>query len=233
MKDITEVFEEIINALVFKFNCKEVVVNGSNFILKTCNTYWLRPMKEITIATYKYKIVALDINKSITVSPISHTQTPVASTEMFDIVKPTYRHGTARAINTELTTIKQKDKTPFVWLYELFSERINTDAESVIGLSSPVRMFIFDEANPKDMLTENHYSDVIRPMKQLAKEIIKHINTNQSKYQEILNYEVINLAGWGEFNGFLGNEKKVLDEEWSGLEMKFDIEINKTCLNCN
>lgn len=232
MKDITEIVKDVIDLLDYKFVCNEVVVNGDNFVLGTCKTYWLRAGKRIVINGFDYEIVSVSINNSITVNPINHIDVPTTG-ELFDIPKPTYRHGTARAINEELTNMD--GKTPFVWLYEVLTEKINKDPLIEVGLECDVRLFLFDDANISDWYTENHYEVVIRPLKELAEQIILVINSDLENFQELLTYSLTYLPNWGEFNGMKGNTVKIFDEQWSGVEMSFTLVVNKssTCDNCN
>lgn len=226
MQDITKIFGQILSNITYQFECTASVPSGTNFILYTNNTYWLRPEKWLVIGGKNYKIIALTINESITVQPIGHNTAPSIGV-LFTIPPPVYKHGTARAINSELTTIEQIDKTPFVWLFELLREKVIVDSESTIDLEAEIRLFIFDEANPSDMLTEDHYADVIRPLKQLAETIVAYINAESGLYSEVLEYEIMGLPDWGEFNEMKGNESRIFDELWSGLEMRFTLQILK------
>lgn len=231
MKDITEIVGNIVSSLTFQFECLAVIPISGGFELTTTNTYWLRPDKLITISGSEYKIISIVINDRITVKPISHLNTPTTGL-IFNIPLPTYRHGTAIAINAELSTIKQNDKTPFVWLYETFEETRNYNDEDNVGLTANVRLFLFDESNAGSIITEKHYSDVIRPLKQLAEEIVGFINANPVLYQEVETASITGLPDWGEFNEMRGFEGKIFDENWSGIEIRFELNVNKeNCLD--
>lgn len=231
-KDTPEIIKEIIDSLEFKFNCLSVTPSGGNFILATENTYWLRPIKRITIAGKKYSIESIVIDESITVKPIGHNIAPLTG-EIFDIQKPFFRHGTARKINEEISKINPKDKLPFVWLYELVKDRIITDKESRIGIECEARIFIFDESNPEGMNTEDHYNDVIRPLRNLAREINTYIDSKPGKYLPLEFYDIIYLPDWGQFNNFKGMDGKIFDEKWSGLQVDFNLSVKKNVLCCS
>lgn len=231
MKDITEIVKDLLNSLDFQFNAETVTPVGNDFVLTTCNTYWLRPMKTIVIGGNNYLIKSIVINQSITLTPIGHLIPPTTGL-IFSITKPTYRHGTARAINAELVTILQKEKTPFAWLVELIEETRDYDVESVIGLTSQVQLLLFDEANPENMFTENHYSDIIRPLKQLADELVSKINNNTKNFLPVKEVNITGLPDWGALSQS-GFEKRIFDEKWSGIQLKFELVVNKEFICCD
>lgn len=236
-KDITEIVADLVALLTFEFNAKTSTPDGLNFVLETCNTYWLRPCKNVTInilgTDYLYKIKSIVIDESITLTPIGHTQDPETG-DLFTIPAPLFRHGTARAINSELTQIHQKDKAPLIWLFEVIEENYKGAKTDPIERETPLRLFFFDEADPKNMLTEDHYTEVIRPLRNLVFSLIDKIAANPGLFDSQTDNKIVYLPDWGEFNTVKGFEKKILDEQWSGLELRKTLKVfkNKVCKPC-
>jgi hypothetical protein len=233
-KDITEIIADLVSLLTFEFNAKSSTPDGLNFVLETCNTYWLRPCKSVIIKIggidYLYKIEALTIDESITLAPVGHTQDPGIG-DIFTIPAPLFRHGTAKAINEELTQIKQKNKAPFIWLFEVIEENYIGDNKDPLERETPIRLYFFDEADPNNMLTENHYTEVIRPLRNLVFSFINKIVSNPGLFDHKTDNKLLYLPDWGEFNSVKGFEKKILDENWSGIELKKALKIFKKT-NC-
>lgn len=236
-KDITEIVADLVALLTFEFNAKSSTPDGLNFVLETCNTYWLRPCKKVTIniggTDYIYKIEAIEIDESITLKPVGHSQDPGVG-KLFTMPAPLFRHGTARQINSELTKIKQKNKAPFIWLYEVIEEDYKGDKKDPLERETPIRLFFFDEADPNNMVTEDHYNEVIRPLRNLVFEFINKIVSNTGLFDSETNNKIVYLPDWGQFNTVKGFEKKILDENWSGIELKKTLRIfkNKVCKPC-
>ena len=236
-KDITEIVADLVSLLTFEFNAKSSTPDGLNFVLETCNTYWLRPCKSVTIKIggldYLYKIEALTIDESITLKPIGHTQDPGPG-DLFTIPAPLFRHGTARKINTELTKIKQRNKAPFIWLFEVIEETYKGSKQDPLERETPLRLFFFDEADPNNMLTEDHYTEVIRPLRNLVFAFIDKIKANPGLFDPETENKIGYLPDWGQFNSVKGFEKKIIDENWSGIELKKTLKIfkNKVCKPC-
>ena len=235
MKDITEIVEDLVNSLDFTFVADLSTFDNDNFLLTTKNTYWLTLGQKITIniagQDYVYKIVSLKINEYIILKPTLQGTPQPPEGELFAIPKPTYRHGTAMAINEELSTLQDDDKRLFFWLYgvngETFAEAIDSSIERI----TPIRVFIFAESYPEQWTTEDHYTNVIRPLSQLFLAFRNAIKNNESLFTDIQDFEQIYLPNWVEFN-LLGSssanksfEARIFDEDWSGIEGRTTLNI--------
>jgi len=234
-KDITEIVGDLVESLNFKFESTlttMLVVDGVNlYRLDTCNSYWLTVGTKFTIdisgTDYEFKIQEVVINEYILLLPSLDTIPTIPIGEIFDIPKPTYRHGTARAINEELSVTDQDEKRLFLWLFETVEENIIADTSSPLEKTASVRLFIFAEANTTDWFTENHYNGVIRPLKQLYKELRVKIKADRLTFGELEDFKETGLADWGEFNNLKGYEPRVFDELWSGLEGRTMLNIQR------
>ena len=239
MKDVTEIVRDLVDSLDFMFNAEtsEVVQHKGKdaYKLSSCNTYWITDCTKVTIniagTDYVYKVVDLMVDEYITLQPTLESSPPVPTGDLFPIGKPTFRHGTARAVNTELTKIQQKDKRLFLWLYGVVTEDHIVDTSSLHQRESPVKMFVFAEANSKDWWTEDHYAKVIRPLKSIFVEMRKKIDKSD-QFGRPENFSETNLPDWGEFNDIKGFEGKILDEDWSGIQGKTLLKIINKCKNC-
>lgn len=233
-KDIAAIVAELIAKLTFTFEGKTSTPNGTNFVLTTCDTFWLTACNTriYDIGGFNYSIVNVTLNESITVKPINHTTDP-GDGATFTIPAPLFRHGTPGAINTELD--KLKGETPFVWLFEVIREKFNGDPLSPIERETPVRLFIFDDARPEDWHTEDHYNNVIRPLRQFFDRLVSQVIAEPGLFDKLTSYEIINLPDWGQFNSSKGFVKKIFDKEWSGIELNTTLKIFKqqNCKDCN
>ena len=234
MKLITEIVGEIVDSLNFTFEAESVVVEGNNYRLNTCNTYWLTKCDKVVIATFNYEIIEVVLNESILVKPSLQSNPAPTPGLLFPIPKPTYRYGTARAINAELSKISDTDKKLFFWLYGVSKETFISDKSSIFERESPIRVFIFATADPDNWFTNDHFDIVINQLAQLFNAFRDKIENNTKDFGNIQDFEYIYLPDWGKLIENTGFTAKIFDEQWSGIEGQTTLNIKKpNCKECN
>jgi len=231
-KLIHKIIEELVDSLDYKFDALTSVIEDDSYRLTACYTYWLTLGYKITIniggTDYDYTIKEIELNESILLEPCISGNPQPGTGEIFDIPKPTYRHGTARAINEELTQVSQNDKRLFFWLYEVQEETFFDDPNLMLERDSPVRMFLFAESDIENWNTDEHYTYVICPLAQLFDKLREKIKESSLFNEDYQPFRYIYLPNWGEFNAMKGFSTKIFDEQWSGIECRTTLKIDRS-----
>lgn len=231
IKGIDRIIEDLVNKLNFSIEINNVTINSSQYTINTCNTYWIRPCNTVVINGLNYKIVSIVKDESILLEAVGHTIDLVIG-DIIPVKKPLFKHGTARAMNVELSKIIQKDKTPLIWLYEITQEKYIKNEGQFVKKEVPVRLFFFDESDTKNWNTSDHYINIIEPLENLVYELTKLISNDEGSFDDT-EHTVIKLPDWGQFNQIKGFESRIFDELWSGIELQKVIKIKESpCTVC-
>ena len=226
MIDTVKILEDYIATLDATLTPTGWTVNGDSTTIETCNTYWLSKGCYVTIDGQEYKIIDFVQNEYITISGTPTEQS-------FLIPAPKFFHGTYRRVNQELQDITGptawKDKFPMIYLYEIFNETYNVDQTTPIDWTASVRLFFFQETDIEDFSVSDDYSKIIRPMRSLTNEFLKDIVSEKSEQFEPLerDYQIINWADFGKFDGNKGSVKALINENVSGIELRIDLPVKK------
>jgi hypothetical protein len=142
-------------------------------------------------------------------------------------------HGTVKETNITLTK-RQFDtqKTPLVYLLEIFSERFNEDVDEFERVSD-LRLFFLTHANFEEWEVDDFYANSIKPMQRLTQHFIDTLN-KQVRVQQIRDYELTNLSRFGVYVNNKGFESTLFEDKLSGVELRISLELRKPtdCSGC-
>jgi len=225
---MTQEITNIVGQLVSQINGEihgEYDINIPAFY--TCDTKWARVGKIVyDQSANQYQITKVDVDVSIQLIPIGHTNEP---TDILYLTSPFWITGTKLATNAEWSKAEKSlmKKTPLAWLLEVIRLR-KYGRDSVIEFESDLRMFFLDETNATQYYTSDHRENVVFPMERLALEFIKQIENNRN-FQTIDQYDIVTFSRFGveRENGMFQN---VLDANLSGVELR--ITLTKFKENC-
>jgi len=228
-KQTVDIIGDFVNDLSSEFIFTSVIDNldGSYTLVSDC-TWWLSINQTHSIDGNDYFIKSFIINESITVIPEGHVIAPSPSS--FTIPPPTYIHGTLKMAGTEVDA--QTDKTilcPFTYLFEIITDRKNTDEESMIDREVDLRIFFLNSVDSASWLTDDHYKYFVDPMQQMVDLLIKNIK-NSKLFTDLIRHECTPLINVSEEGT---QEKAVFDCNLSGIELKIFAEIREdlSCVN--
>ena len=224
-----DIIRGIVNSLTANFVVSDVVSNvDGTFTLGTECTWWTTPQQTYSIDGNDYIITDFLINQYIIVKPVGHAVVPVPTT--FVLAAPTYLHGTLKMAGSEVDA--QTDKTilcPFVYLFEIITERKNNDEESMIDREVELRLFFLNSVNTGDWLTEQHYQYFVAPMQQMVNLFYDKIRNSKLFIDNARHDDttLINVSEQGK------QEKSVFDCNLSGIESRMFAEIREdlSCIN--
>ena len=224
-----DIIGDEVKAMTFPITIKTYVNNGGGLhTLTVCNMYHAQPKKKVSIGgkTYTIKSITPSVHPSCEpgtedVFTVQGDAANITATT-FDLYKPHFFHGTPIAQGTEL---KQKnksvDKTPMVWFYEQFTDKFFEDPMVTPEREIRFRLFFLTQAEPDRWLTDTAYHNAIMPMRRLAENFIAQLKIKQYRFDEKMEYEILNYAKFGVFISDRGMDKKLWHDNLSGCEIAF------------
>ena len=139
------------------------------------------------------------------------------------VPEPVFFGGTIREINAETSEIKRNsDKTPMIYLEPTRNRRRN-DKLNRIRFESPVRLFILDEANFKEWISDDYFTELIDPLEPLLNELIKEIK-KQSQLIDFDEYLSDPVTKFASFDAS-GNLRKYFTDDLGGWSLSFDLRV--------
>lgn len=214
-----KILNELINSTVHTVTVNGIVDNGDNtFTLSTPFTYYLKDNSPIVIDSISYKVVSFVMNESLTLKPLKGT-TPVTATS-FIIPPPTFLHGTPTAANNEYVRTKSN---PFIWVLEFLEADYNNSTDSPVKGTFDFDIFFLTDVPQGDWLVTDHYEKAIYPMNNEIDYFLKILNDRIDLFGDIEGYKVINHVNFGNYVVNKGYDKKIIEANLSGSQLKISI----------
>lgn len=219
--NIIPVFSWIVSQMCPIVEIDAIVVDGDNWRIDTCNTYWLRKRKVITITGVEYTIVSFVINESITVSGPS-----IPTGTWFQITAPEFCHGSRRKVNEERD--EQIDVTSeFVYL-PIPLVRENRQYDSEVVYTAQVKPICIADYDEEYDTIEDQQRDVIEPMNAMVDVLLQVIDDNEDKFsqdeEDIADVERYEWMNFGDPT-IWGKDKLIFEGRLSGVEARFDLNV--------
>lgn len=229
MKDVSEIFEQIVNDIDCTINIDSLSVVNGKLRIFTCDTKWIRVGKKVSgkvlDGSVKYAFVTalvddtyFDIDNVNIVSDIQAT-------------KPTAMFGTRTATNNEwnLKTYNLLDKTPIIWCLELVNEK-HYGAESSLERDFDMRIFFLDETDILNYVTKDHRLQVVKPMNKLAYAFKSVIDKNML-FKRIAEFNLLGFSRFGT-ESVTGMIENILDANLSGSSIQLSLTKYKESCKC-
>lgn len=229
MKDVSEIFEQIVNAIDSNININSLSIVNGKLRVFTCDTKWIRVGKKVSgkilDGTVKYAFVTnvvvdtyFDIDNVNIVSDISAT-------------KPTAMFGTRTATNNEwnLKTYNLLDKTPIIWCLELVNEK-HYGTESSLEREFDMKIFFLDETDILNYVTKDHRTQVVKPMTALAYAFKEVIDKNML-FKRIIDFNLLGFSRFGT-ESVTGMIENILDANLSGVSLQLNLQKYKESCKC-
>ena len=218
---------DIVRTIIDKLPRELKIINVVDSTLFVCETTgWLTIGKVISINALEYKINSIENNVSLTVEPFNHS-TPVAldTTEVIQH-EITYFHGKPSSVNNEYSLKDEytRNKTPFSWVYENY-EYTGEDTESAFAAEfNGIRIFFLDWTKVQEWNNDEHNKYVIKPMENLAKMVVAYIKEDYS-FRRPENYRIKPHTRFGVDRTNKGDDKKIINEDLSGVELNISLQL--------
>jgi hypothetical protein len=190
---------------------------------------------DVVLDSKSYRITIVDVNEKITIREnLAGSGAPAITT--FTIEAPKFFHGNAIDVQAELHKLQfSQEKYPMVYLLEPFSIDYDHEVTSSIKFTPSYQLFCLAEANIEDWYTDDHYSNVIDQMDNLADEIISHVQTPPTfkGFGELTSSTRIPIVLAGLNRTQEGGGENVFADYLSGVRMNVNIPIKNNCVNLN
>lgn len=216
-ENIIPLMQSLVDQMTPVITIKTNVVDGLNWKLTMCRTYWLTSGKTISIGGLDYKIESFIKNDYIIISGSSQ---PVVTT--FQLLAPIFRHGSHRKVNAEFEG--KKDLTREIVYLPVPEVEDNNTFDTDIAYTANIKpLFLRTFKTAKDNI-DFQQVDVIEPMNEMADFFIDLINSQDGNFNRP---ERITKKEWMNFGNptIWGNDKLIFNQPLSGVERRLSLEV--------
>lgn len=232
MKEVTDLVEDLVNAIDFSIEFESITAMPNNvYRINTCNTKWARVGKKIILFkdTVEEKIKITNIEED-TYIEIVYTGADTDFTKI-ELTSPFFISGTKTSTNNEWSRAGNNllEKTPLIWLYPNYSEKIY-GLESSLERSITMSIAFLDETNPKFQKNKEHIDNAVKPCNKLKELFIKSINKNVI-YRMLVSYDTKTFSRFG-VETDSGVVQNILDANLSGVILTLTIDKFKEPCKC-
>jgi hypothetical protein len=226
--DIIEYLSDVVDAIDKTVNIVSATTPSAGIQEITVDDIkWIQPSIVLSIGGNDYTVSSIS---GCVITLIGASAIVVSS---FTLPTVHFFHGTVKETNITLTK-RQFDtqKTPLVYLLEIFSERFNEDVDEFERVSD-LRLFFLTHANFEEWEVDDFYANSIKPMQRLTQHFIDTLN-KQVRVQQIRDYELTNLSRFGVYVNNKGFESTLFEDKLSGVELRISLELRKPtdCSGC-
>ena len=223
--DIVKIIRKVIEDLVLTVKVKASVDNGDGtFTIQTCNTQYLNDCSRFSFGGNNYVSQGVVVNESVKLkgSPLL--------TDDFTLPAPLFIPDTPKGTNVD---IKGRDtdlsRFPLIWLLEDFPT--NFDFGGGTKANGRVKLFFLNVSTDGEWLEGTHRSQCIDPMYNLCDAFLIDIEKKVSGKLE--RFTTKNRIRFGKFIDGKANERKIIDENLSGVELDIEIPFKKWAVGCD
>lgn len=209
--------ETLVSQLTPQITIDTNVVDGDNWKLTMCRTYWMLECMEITIGGELFTVEEVSLDEYIIVSG---TAQPVGAT--FSLEAPQFYHGSRRKVSGEMDKIDDLTK-PFVYLPRP-TARENNDVQSDISYVAQVRpIFLTGYLVDRDSI-DMQQIEIIEPMNEMADLFVWLIEDQLDKFNDPSSNQREEWMNFGDPTVW-GNEELIFDRPCSGVELRLEFDV--------
>ena len=217
------ILSEIVASLSWDIPIINIVDNSDGtYDLEVCDTHHQSNNNcRITLDGKKYRIVGVETNEKIVIKEVTSGSGPPNITT-FPLAAPKFFHGTALDVGMEMVDIQNvKDKVPFVYMHERFTERYDVDRTSSIDRIANLRLFLMDQATiQKGWKTDEHYDNVIDAMQNLHRDLEEAFRKSKFIGKLEADYDGTSLVNFSIRITEEGADAQTLADQLSGFELR-------------
>ena len=219
---------DVLGAFIAGLDLSSPILSSSDSLGQTTvvveNVFQARSGLECLVDAVPFTIANVDYDaKTVTLTDIA------ANPSIFRMPSPFYFHGTPYATNAHISYLKDAEKVPMVYLLEILRETIPSEDSAYVSIAE-FRMFFLDVANFEAWSTDDHYSKVIRPQRNLVDAFIKQARNSQF-FGLVEQLELIAHVKFGVYQSEKGHLNSLFNDRLTGIELKGSFPIIGCC-NC-
>jgi len=228
MANLVDIVKDIISLI----NLNIPVTSTNGVRVNLCYTLHITLGKIVTDENgLEYKVTNIENNSWIDVEPYGHTDIFAGTTVIAPTI--TFLHGSPSSVNSEYLKLDSRtlNKTPFIWLLESY-EYDDLGKGSSLEASFNARMFFMDWCDAAEWINDEHNDLSIKPMTNLANAFLNVIDKSYSfKTVESSSVKVRSRFGVEVTNK--GSERKIIDDDFSGVEVNVKLDLYDTEICCS
>lgn len=231
--ETVDIIREIVEDLELTFFVNTITDNGGGeYTITTDDTLHLQENFPLTIGVNSYTIKTVTKDASIVL-----TGSVLPNVTSFEVYAPRYYHGTVIKAKGEIETGVNAhniyDRTPFIYLKEIVSDRVNSKYKvSPFDKETSLQIYFLTQSKLHDWKTTDHYEKSIYPMANLVNNFINTLY-NSKHIGRFEDYETINHVNFGVYVTDKGNTKSIFSDYLSGVELNITLPFRKQKLACN
>lgn len=212
----------IVNNMTPTVIVDNVVSDGSNWKIETENTYWMHTMLPITVDGEERRVIDFVQDEYIIVNGTMPTGAN------FQLAAPHFDSGHHRKVNAERD--KETNKIPITPLIYMLTVKNTGGAHEYTQYSfeGRPRILFLGSFNKNRDTTKIQRREVVDPMNAMAKLFLQMIEDREDFFQDIDNIHEFEHIDFGDPK-IWGNEKKIFDQDLSGVERQFDLKAWQKC----
>jgi VCBS repeat-containing protein len=235
-KETVEILKDLVESITLKVSGKDGAAWVDNldgtYTLEVCKTYWF------TVGDRFEDSVLLGIYHTIT-EVVKDTSITISSTMLptnneATLPTPLFYNGTIIAGTNELTNIRnhETESRPIIYLLEQFDETYFNEESSYDRISNLRLFFLLDSSYSWE--TPEHYTKVINPIRTLVNYFIDTVIKGNKLFdsEEIQEIDTTTRVRFGVYTSDRGTLVKALNEDYSGIEIRFSLPMFKTNACC-
>ena len=228
MANLVDIVKDIISLI----NLNIPVTSTDGVRIDLCYTLHITLGKIVTDENgLEYKVTDIENNSWIDVEPYGHLDAFAGTTVIAPTI--TFLHGSPSSVNSEYLKLDSKtlNKTPFIWLLESY-EYDDLGKGSSLEASFNARMFFMDWCDAAEWVNDEHNDLSIKPMTNLANAFLNVVDKSYSfKTVESSSVKVRSRFGVEVTNK--GSERKIIDDDFSGVEVNVKLDLYDTEICCS
>ena len=215
MKLTVDIMDDFISSLDLSGEVSSSSDDGTNTTIQVDKTFHLRKGMYVSVDGNSYKVGSVVFNVSITFVGV------ISEPSVYVVPNPFYFHGTPIMTNNHISGAKDSSKVPMVYLYEILKEK-DFPVTNRTRRESDLRLFFLDNANFSEWETDDHYSKRLYGLNSLVDEFIDQARKYVCCfYLEETAFTRINHVNWGVWKDKSGHEKRIFDDDLTGVELNF------------
>jgi len=224
---VPDIIEDFLNQISWDLRIVSFSDDTLNTTLVLDRVLYAREGLQLQIDNVPYTIVSVDYSTN---TIVLEGVIAMITDQAVLLDAPIFLHGTPYMTNRHFTRAKQvKERmTPLIYLLEIIN-REDEGLESIVERMD-LRMFFLDDARA-DWLTNDHYSEVIIPMDNLAEYVQEQMYNYIAQFvPNTFSIRKTDHVNFGEYKTLKGHLQSIFDARLSGVERLFrSFSINKPC----
>lgn len=234
-RDITDVLRDLIQGMQFPVIIGTVIPTADGYTLRCNNIYHAQNGFDVAINGNTFRIISFDQStENITITGTGTINTG-DTFEMYDVK---FFHGTPVATGLELQDLDNspvdngQQKTPMIWLWENFKEKI-TDDYAPLGREIDCELFFLTQADAEAFKTQDFYDKAIKPMRRVVDLFQDAVKADRATFfASELPYSVENYSKFGVYIREKGSNKNIMQDKLSGIGIKILLKLYNTRDEC-